>query len=64
MIDGPFAETKELVGGFWIWQVKSKEEAVAWLSRAPFEPGETVELRRIREPEDFAPVFADDPPPR
>src|ERR1700729_1860466 len=46
--DGPFAETKELVAGFWIWQCKSKEEAVEWLSRAPFEDA-VVEIRRIVE---------------
>lgn len=52
VIDGPFAETKELVGGFWIWQVSSIEEAVEWLKRSPFK-GTTVELRRIQEPADF-----------
>lgn len=53
VIDGPFAEAKEIVGGFWIWQVSSMEEAVEWLRRAPFRGG-SVELRRIMEPEDFA----------
>ena len=52
VIDGPFAETKELVAGFWIWQVKSKDEAVQWLKRAPFRDGE-VEIRQIFEMEDF-----------
>jgi hypothetical protein len=52
VIDGPFAETKELIGGFWIWQVSSMDEAVEWLKRAPFR-GTTVELRRITEPADF-----------
>ena len=52
VIDGPFAEAKELVGGFWIWQVSSMEEAVEWLKRAPFR-SQTVELRRIQEAEDF-----------
>ena len=52
IIDGPFAETKELVGGFWIWQVSSMEEAVEWLRRAPFRD-QTVEVRRIMEPADF-----------
>ena len=52
VIDGPFAETKELVAGFWIWKVKSKDEAIAWLKRAPFDEGE-VEIRRIFEAEDF-----------
>ena len=53
VIDGPFAEAKELVGGFWIWQVSSMEEAVEWLKRAPFR-GATVEIRRVQEAEDFA----------
>ena len=52
VIDGPFAEAKELVGGFWIWQVSSMDEAVEWLKRAPFK-GTTVELRRIQEAADF-----------
>lgn len=51
--DGPFAETKELVAGFWIWQVKSREEAIEWLKRAPFDGGEEVEIRQIFEAEDF-----------
>jgi hypothetical protein len=55
--DGPFTETKELVAGFWILQGKSKEEIIAWLSRCPFERGEEVEIRRIYEMEDFAPVM-------
>ncbi len=53
VIDGPFAETKELVAGFWLWQVKSKEEAIEWLKRAPFENTE-VEIRQVFETEDFA----------
>jgi hypothetical protein len=52
VIDGPFAEAKELVGGFWIWQVSSMDEAVEWLKRAPFK-GASVELRRIAEAADF-----------
>ncbi|MBI4381126.1 MAG: YciI family protein [candidate division NC10 bacterium] len=52
--DGPFAETKELVAGFWLWQVKSKQEAIDWLKRAPFENTE-VEIRQVFEAEDFAP---------
>ena len=52
VVDGPFSETKELVAGFWLWQVKSKEEAVEWLKRAPFREGE-VELRQVFEAEDF-----------
>ena len=51
--DGPFAETKELVAGFWIWQVRSIEEAVEWLKRSPFGPGAEVEIRPIFEAEDF-----------
>jgi len=50
--DGPFAETKELIAGFWLWQVKSREEAIEWLKRAPFQEGE-VELRQVFETEDF-----------
>jgi hypothetical protein len=53
VIDGPFTESKELIGGFWIWQVKSMDEAVEWLKRAPFPDGEVVELRRIFEADDF-----------
>ena len=56
VIDGPFAETKELVAGFWIWQVKSKEEAIEWLKRAPFEETE-VEIRQVFEAEDFGAEF-------
>ena len=53
VIDGPFAETKELIAGFWLWQVRSREEAIEWLKRAPFEPGDEVELRQVFEMEDF-----------
>jgi hypothetical protein len=53
VIDGPFAETKELVAGFWLWQCKSKEEAIEWLKRAPFDGGTEVEIRQIFEVEDF-----------
>jgi len=56
VIDGPFAETKELVAGFWLWQVRSKEEAIEWLKRAPFEDTE-VEIRQVFEAEDFGPEF-------
>ncbi|MFL5496696.1 MAG: YciI family protein [Gemmatimonadales bacterium] len=52
VIDGPFAESKELVAGFWIWQVRSLDEAIEWLKRAPFE-GTEVEIRQIFEAEDF-----------
>ena len=51
--DGPFSETKELVGGFWIWKCASKQEAVDWLKKAPFGGGEEVEIRQIFEMEDF-----------
>ena len=54
--DGPFAETKELVAGFWIWQVKSKQEALEWAKRIPFQEGE-VELRQIMEWEDLGAEF-------
>ncbi|KAF1721761.1 YciI family protein [Pseudoxanthomonas wuyuanensis] len=53
VIDGPFAETKELIAGFWLWQVRSLEEAIEWLKRAPFDGGEEVELRPVFEAEDF-----------
>jgi hypothetical protein len=50
--DGPFAEAKELVAGYWVWQVKSMDEAVEWIKRAPFREGE-IELRQIFEADDF-----------
>ena len=53
--DGPFAETKELIAGFWLWKVNSMDEAVDWLKRAPFDRGEEVEIRQLHEMEDFAP---------
>ena len=53
VIDGPFAETKELIAGFWLWKVKSMEEAITWLKRAPFDGGSEVEVRPIFEAEDF-----------
>ena len=56
VVDGPFAETKELVAGFWIWQVKSKDEAIEWLKRAPFQDA-VVEVRQIFEAEDFGAEF-------
>ncbi|HEX4516811.1 MAG TPA: YciI family protein [Polyangiaceae bacterium] len=58
VIDGPFAETKELVAGFWIWQVKSMDEAIEWIRRSPFQDGE-VELRPIMSMEDFGDLPAD-----
>jgi hypothetical protein len=59
VIDGPFAETKELVAGFWIWQVKSKEEAIEWVKRCPNPmPGESeIEIRQVFEAEDFGAEF-------
>jgi hypothetical protein len=55
VIDGPFTETKELIAGFWLWQVRSMEEAVEWIRRSPFRKGEeTIEIRRLFEVEDFA----------
>jgi len=60
IVDGPFAETKELIAGFWLWQCKSKEEALQWLKRCPrpFEQGDCeVELRQVYEAEDFGAEF-------
>src|SRR6266566_6514368 len=51
--DGPFAETKELIAGFWLWQVRSMDEAVEWLKRAPFGGGTEIEIRPVFEAEDF-----------
>jgi len=53
VIDGPFTESKELVAGFWLWQVKSMDEAVAWIKKAPFGGGVVIELRQVFETEDF-----------
>jgi hypothetical protein len=55
VVDGPFAETKELLAGFWIIQVKSKDEAIAWASRAPFGDGVELEVRQVFEASDFPP---------
>jgi hypothetical protein len=57
VIDGPFTETKELVAGFWLWQVKSKEEAIEWLKRAPFGGGTEVEIRQVFEADDLGENF-------
>ena len=57
MQDGPFAETKELVAGFWLWQVHSMEEAIEWIKRSPFANGEEVELRQVFEAEDFGEAY-------
>ena len=55
VIDGPFTESKELIAGFWLIQVKSKEEAIAWMKRAPFGGGVVLEIRQVFETDDFAP---------
>src|SRR5437016_607680 len=57
VIDGPFAETKELIAGYWLWQVRSMEEAVEWLKRSPFDGGAEVEIRPVFEAEDFGAEF-------
>ena len=49
VIDGPFGETKELIGGFWLWQVRSMDEAVEWLKRAPFDGGTEIEIREVAQ---------------
>jgi hypothetical protein len=56
VVDGPFIETKELIAGFWMWKVQSKEEALDWIKRSPFREGE-VELRQVFEAEDFGKEF-------
>jgi len=55
--DGPFAETKELIGGYWLWQVESLEAAIEWLKRAPFDGETEVEIRQLYEAEDFSAKF-------
>jgi hypothetical protein len=57
VIDGPFAESKELIAGFWLWQVKSMDEAIEWLKRAPFDGGTEIEIRPVFEDEDFGEEF-------
>ena len=70
VIDGPFAETKELIAGYWLWQVKSKEEAIEWLKRGPWATGSSeaaelerrlgpfeIEIRQVVEPEDLGPAY-------
>ena len=57
VIDGPFTETRELIAGFWIWQVKSMDDALSWLKRAPFDGGTEIEVRPIFEMEDFGKEF-------
>ena len=58
VIDGPFAETKELVAGFWIIQAKSMDEAIEWMKKAPFHKGEEIEIRRVFEVEEFGEAIA------
>jgi hypothetical protein len=63
VVDGPFTEAKELIAGFWLWQVKSLEEAIEWVKRSPFSScaGESeIEIRRVFEMEDFAPVLSEE----
>ena len=60
VIDGPFTESKELVAGFWLWQVKSMDEAVAWIKKAPFGGGVVIELRQVFETEDFGDALPPD----
>ena len=55
VIDGPFTDAKELIGGYWLWQVKSKEEAIEWASRCPAADGDTLEIRQVFEMSDFGP---------
>jgi hypothetical protein len=59
VVDGPFSETKELVAGFWLWQVKSMEEAIEWVKRCPnpMSDDSEIEIRRVFEPEDFGPAL-------
>jgi hypothetical protein len=51
--DGPFTEVRELIGGYWLWQVKSKQEAIEWAKRCPAAPGDVLEIRQVFEPSDF-----------
>jgi hypothetical protein len=62
VVDGPFAETKELIAGFWLWQVKSKEEAIEWVKRCPkpFHVYSEIEIRQVYETEDFGPALTAD----
>jgi hypothetical protein len=55
--DGPFAETRELIAGFWLWKVKSMDDAIEWLKRAPFDGGTELEIRQVFEAEDFGDEF-------
>jgi len=55
--NGPFPESKDLIAGFWIWQVKSKDEAIEWVKRPPFGDGTEIEIRQLHEAEDFGEAF-------
>ena len=57
VVDGPFVETKELIAGYWLWQVKSKQEAIDWIKRAPFGEGAEIEIRQVFEAADFGAEF-------
>ncbi|QGZ38793.1 hypothetical protein IP92_05182 [Pseudoduganella flava] len=57
VIDGPFSETKELIAGFWLIQVKSRDEAIEWVKRAPMPDGDEIEIRQVFEAEDFGAEF-------
>jgi hypothetical protein len=57
VIDGPFAETKELLGGYWLIQTRDRDEAIEWMKRAPFDDGTEIELRQVFEEEDFGEEF-------
>ncbi len=56
--DGPFTEAREIIGGYWLWQVKSKEEAVEWVKRCPADDGDCIEIRQVFDPADFGPEVA------
>jgi hypothetical protein len=62
VVDGPFSETKELIAGFWLWQVKSLEEAIEWVKRCPnpHDGDSEIEIRQVFEMEDFAPVLSEE----
>ena len=57
VIDGPFTESKELIAGYWLWQVRDMDEAIEWIKRAPFDGGVEIELRPVFEEEDFGDEF-------
>ena len=57
VVDGPFAETKELIAGFWLWQVRDLDEAIEWVKRAPFDGGTEIEVRQVFEEDDFGEEF-------